>query len=51
MQISNTIELVDAAERYGLPTMYPTRTYVARGGLLAYEPRITDLARVDEIIE
>jgi putative ABC transport system substrate-binding protein len=47
--------IVGLAEHYRLPIMYPYRDYVERGGLMAYDPELGELAQrlaedVDQIL-
>lgn len=48
--------VVDLAAKRRLPTMFESRLYADRGGLMAYGPNLTDLARrsatyVDKILK
>lgn len=43
---SNVKTVVDLAARYKLPTMYPTRSFVAAGGLVSYGNDTKEAARV-----
>jgi putative tryptophan/tyrosine transport system substrate-binding protein len=42
----NFKKIVELAARYKLPTIYPSRAYVAAGGLMSYSPLVADLYRV-----
>lgn len=49
-------EVVDAASKHRMPTIYPVREFVDRGGLLAYGPSFADLFRraatfVDKVLK
>jgi putative ABC transport system substrate-binding protein len=41
----NSQRIVELAERYKIPTIYPFRTYVVRGGLMSYNADQVDLLR------
>jgi putative tryptophan/tyrosine transport system substrate-binding protein len=41
----NSNRIVGLAERYKIPTMYPFRIYVVRGGLMSYDANQLDLIR------
>jgi ABC-type uncharacterized transport system substrate-binding protein len=52
----NRRQVVDAAAKHRMPTIYPVREFVDRGGLLAYGPSFVDLFRrsatfVDKIVK
>jgi len=37
--------IVELAQRYHLPAMYPFRVFVEAGGLMTYTPDVADLGR------
>jgi putative tryptophan/tyrosine transport system substrate-binding protein len=43
--MSNSNRIVGLAERYKIPTIYPFRVYVVRGGLMSYDANQLDLIR------
>jgi ABC-type uncharacterized transport system substrate-binding protein len=37
--------VIGLAEQYRLPAIHPTRNFAERGGLMAYEPRLSEMYR------